>query len=335
MKGSVQVHDLEAPSLAGNPLGDPTTRPTPIYLPPGYAGSRQRYPVTYFLHGFGSSGLSWLNVSSFTPHVPERLDRLVQAGAVPPMIGVFVDGWTAFGGSQWKNSEAIGRYGDYVVHDVVDWVDRRFRTLPERRSRALVGKSSGGFGALLLAGLHSDRFAHVGCHSGDAGFELSYPVGFPKAAAAFAKAGGVEPWYREFIRRADATKMRGDDHTCIDTIAMSAAYSPKPGAPLNLELPFSLDTLERDARVWNRWMENDPVHFVPKRLDAFRSLETVFIDCGTRDEFNLQWGARRVVRSLKEAGVDVVHEEFDDGHMGINYRYDRSLQVMGPKLKVA
>jgi predicted esterase len=84
--------------------------------------------------------------------------------------------------------------------------------------------------------------------------------------------------------------------------------------------------------VWNRWLVHDPVRFVPKFLDAYRKLKTVFIDCGTRDEFNLRWGARMLAEDLKNGGVEVIHEEFEDGHTGVNYRFERSLAVIGPRL---
>ncbi|MHB8874221.1 MAG: alpha/beta hydrolase, partial [Myxococcaceae bacterium] len=161
MKGSVQIREIHSPSLEGNPLGDSPRRATPVYLPPGYEGGTERYPVVYFLHGFSGSGRSWLNVSAFSRTVPERIDALIEAGTVPPFIGVFVDGWSKLGGAQWENSEAIGRYRDYVARDVVGFADRELRTVPRAAARAVVGKSSGGYGALVLARSHSDVFAHL------------------------------------------------------------------------------------------------------------------------------------------------------------------------------
>ena len=119
----------------------------------------------------------------------------------------------------------------------------------------------------------------------------------------------------------------------LNVIAMAAAYSPRPGAPLGLELPFDLATARLREDVWARWLSHDPVRFVPRHLDAFRRLRSLFLDCGTRDEFNLRWGARMVVEALRQGGVEVVHEEFDDGHRGIDYRYARSLAFIGPRLE--
>jgi S-formylglutathione hydrolase FrmB len=334
MNGSIELRDILSQALKGNPLGDPVTRKTPIYLPPGYHSSQERrYPVVYFLHGFSGSGLAWLNTSAFSRSVPERIDDLISAKTLPPFIAVFVDGWTALGGSQWINSEAIGNYCDYLMQDVVLWTDKVFRTIPHQQARAVIGKSSGGYGALVIGSQHTDVFAHIACHSGDAGFEYCYLPNFPKALTAIQKAGGIDAWYQSFIQRAWQTKMRNDDHAVIDFIAMSAAYSPQTGAgSLRLDIPVDLYTARLRPQVWDRWLAKDPVRFVPKHLYSFAELATIYLECGTRDEFNLQWGARMVVETLREAKLDVIHKEFDDGHMNISYRYDSSLSVIVPKM---
>ncbi len=334
MKGTMQLFQVFSGSLDGNPLGDASTRTIPVYLPPGYAENPQaRYPVVYFLHGFGGTSLQWLNTSSFTRTVPERLDFLIAEQSAPPAIGVFVDGWTSLGGSQWINSEGIGRYRDYVARDLISVVDKSFRTLAKGTSRALIGKSSGGYGALVISRFHPDLFGHIGVHSGDAGFEYCYLHELPQAAGPLLKAGGVEPWYRDFLQRSLATKMRSDDHAVVNMLCMAAAYSPKKGEPLGLELPIDLQTGRLRVDVWNRWLVHDPVRFTPKHLDVYRKLKSIFLDCGTRDEFNLRWGSRMLADDFKAAGIDHVHEEFDDGHMNINYRFDRSLAYLLPRLE--
>lgn len=113
---------------------------------------------------------------------------------------------------------------------------------------------------------------------------------------------------------------------------MAAAFSPKAGEPLGLELPFDMDTAALRPAVWQRWLDEDPVRFVAQDVRPFRSLQTLFIDCGTRDEFGLRWGARMLARTLTTAGVAVTHEEYEDGHMGTSYRFDRSLRVLLPRL---
>ena len=98
-------------------------------------------------------------------------------------------------------------------------------------------------------------------------------------------------------------------------------------------LPFELPSGRIREEVWARWLEHDPVRFVPGALPSYRKLATVFVDCGAKDEFHLRWGARMVAEALRAGGVEVRHEEFEDGHMGIDYRYAASLRVIGPRLR--
>ncbi len=329
MQGTLLELDVDSPALAGNPLGDPARRTVLAYVPPGGA---RGLPAVYFLHGFTGSARGWTNVSAFSPTVPERIDALVAAGEIPPVVGLFPDGMTALGGTQWTNAHAVGRYQDFVANDVVGAADARLGTIPRREARAVAGKSSGGYGALCMGRDRADVFALVASHAGDSYFEYCYLPDLPKAAAALLGAADAAAWLDEMKRRARETKLAGSDHAPLNVLAMAAHFSPNPAAPLGLDLPFELPAGRLREDVWARWLEHDPVRFVPRAADAFRSLAGVFLDCGTRDEHNLRWGTRIVAELLRDAGVLVEHQEFEDGHMGTGYRYDASLRWLAPRL---
>lgn len=332
MNGRLEVTTLQAKTLEGNPLGDPTERSVLVYLPKGYDEGETRYPTVYFLHAFGGSGQKWLNFSTFTRNVPDVLDGTLTAGEAPPVIGVFVDALSRLGGTQYVNSTAVGRYRDYLVEDIVPFVDGRFRTLPDAASRAVVGHSSGGYGALAMGRHHPDVFGHVASHSGDSGFEYCYLPDFPKAADALLALGGAEAWLADFYRRSAERGMQGRDHPVLNTLAMAAAYSPSGAAPLGFELPFDAATARLRESVWSRWLEHDPARFVPTSLEAFKRLQSVYLDCGLRDEAGLRWGTRMVSEALANGGVEHHHEEFDGGHMGCNWRFAHSLAYLGARL---
>lgn len=328
METTVVWERFASRALEGNPLGDPATRLVPVLLPPGYeAGTSRRYPVLYALTGYTGRGVSMLNVRAWGITIQERLDRLYAAG-MPHVIMVLPDCFTRLGGSQYINSTATGRYEDYIVAELVPFIDSRYRTIAGAGGRGVFGKSSGGYGSLIMGMRHADLFGAIACHSGDTAFELCYKPDFPKTANAINAAGGLEAWMQAFEAK---LKKRSADIEVLNIIAMAACYSPEPGAPLGLTLPFELDTCAIREDVWARWLAWDPVEMVERYADALRSLRLLFIDSGTRDEFNLHYGARRLVRRLQAHGIAYEHEEFDDGHMDIDYRYDVSL----PKLAQA
>lgn len=314
--------------LADNPLHDPAARRLPIILPPDYESSGKRYPVIYGLTGFTGSGPMMLNVSAWQPNLQERIERLMAAGELSPAIYVLPDCLTRYGGSQYVNSTAIGRYEDYVIDEIVPHVDRAYRTIAGPEGRGVFGNSSGGYGSITLGMKHPDVFGAVACHSGDMYFDLVYVPNFPKFVNAIQKAGGLAKWWAEFERK---PKKENRDVEAVDVLAMAAAYSPArvPGAqPFPIDFPFDLETCELKPEVWARWLELDPVRMADRYAGNLKKLRLLFIDCGVRDEFNLHFGARILTRKLKALGVPFEYEEFDDGHMNIPYRYDVSL----PKL---
>jgi enterochelin esterase family protein len=312
-------------ALRGNPLGDPSDRELPVYLPPGY-DERRRFPVIFCLAGFTGTGRMLLNDQAWAPGLATRMDALLARGIARPAVLAMPDCFTRLGGSQYLNSTALGPYEDHLVEELVPAVDRVFRTLPAREHRGVVGKSSGGYGALRLAMRRSDLFGAAACHSGDMGFEYCYLPDFPKAVAGLGRHGGIAGFLRAFDR---APRKTGELLAVLNVLAMAAAYSPNRKArPLGFDLPFDEKTGELRGEVWTRWLENDPVRMVEGTADALRSLGLLYLDCGTRDEWNLHLGARMLAQRLREKRVRHVHEEFDDGHLSIPYRYDVSLPLL-------
>jgi S-formylglutathione hydrolase FrmB len=323
--GTVIIETITSDALRGNPLGDPFVRRVPVYLPPGYESSHARYPVVFVLTGFTGRGTMLLNDAAWDETLPQRMDRLIAAGTVRPMILVMPDCFTRIGGSQYINSSAVGRYEDHVTQELVAYVDQNYRTMADRDHRAVVGKSSGGYGSVILAMRHPDVFGLMASHSGDMYFELCYKPDIIGALRALPKLGGLDKFWNAIptIRPKDK-----NFHDALNIIAMAACYSPNPAAPHGFDLPFDLETGELREEVWKRWLEWDPVRLIDKHIDALRSLRLIYLDAGLRDEFNLQYGARIFAARLKARGIPFVHAEFDDGHMNIQYRYDVSLKAI-------
>lgn len=197
----------------------------------------------------------------------------------------------------------------------------------------MLGKSSGGYGALALGMRHADVFGAVASHSGDLYFEYCYRGDVPKFCVAIQAAGGVQPWLERFERQ---IQKKHDDFVVLNILAMAAAYSPNPATPpFGIDLPCDVETGAFRDDVWARWLEHDPLRMLDRHADALRSLRLLHLDCGTRDEWFLHLGARMFARRLTELGIAHHHEEFDDGHMNVGYRYDVSLPRVAAALGAA
>ncbi|HUI04177.1 MAG TPA: alpha/beta hydrolase-fold protein [Acidimicrobiales bacterium] len=330
LAGRIDEHTVSSPALAGNHLGDPHERPLWVYVPPGYDDDDRRYPSVYVIQGYTGFLAMWANREAYRQPFPEAADALFAAGQAPPCIVVFVDAWTAYGGSQFVDSPGTGRYHSYLCEDVVPFVDARYRTLASAAHRGIQGKSSGGFGAMVTPMLRPDVFGALATHAGDALYECCYIPEFPKAARALrAWDGDIFAWWADFAARPAFT--RGEDHVLLMMLGVSACFSAEDdGTPV---LPFDPATGALRDEVWARWLAWDPVRMVAHHADALRTMRGVWIDAGTRDEWYLDLGASAFRDALATAGVhDVAFELIDAGHGGIGWRYPRALAYLAGRL---
>jgi S-formylglutathione hydrolase FrmB len=319
--GRAELCLLESDLLRGNPLGDPHLRELAVYLPPGHDAPGARFPVLYLLAGFGGRGQAYLEPHPWRRSVAQTFDAAVAAGQSAPAVLVMPDCFTALGGSQYVNSSATGPYADHLLHEVLPLVDAHLPVLPG--ARAVLGKSSGGFGALHLALHHPGPFRAVASISGDLDFERTLAPTLLAALRGLVPYG-LDPtrFLAEARRGAD---LGADEHAAFELLALAACYSPNPAAPLGFDLPLEMERGELRPEVWRRWLEFDPLHAVQRRGEALLQLDLLHLECGLRDEYHLQWGLRRLVQKLIGLGIPHVHEEHAGGHRGTDDRYGRLL----------
>lgn len=319
--------------LAGNRLGDPTLRRLPVYVPPQYdTEPERRFPVAFYLSGYGGWGeMKLAEEKAWQEPLWAQFDRLMSSGELEPLIVVAPDCFTRFGGAQYRNSPAFGPYADYVCDELVPLVDTEFRTRPGRDHRAVMGKSSGGYGALFLGMTRPDVFGLVCATAADSLFEISCPNGFGQAVQAYRKAGGPAAFAEQFFAGAPR-----HPHwmTALMTLASAQAYSPNLDVPVYFaDLPFDPDTAELVPEVWQRWLACDPVRLADVHAESLRSLRLLFLDAGTRDEWSLDSGHRALARRLQRHHIAFELEEFDGGHMGIDHRIAESLKRISAVLR--
>src|SRR3982751_6028176 len=183
--GHLNEHVIVSDLLRDNPLKDPYERPLWVYAPPGYDEEPdRRYPAVYVIQGYTGHLEMWRNRMPYRQPFVETADAVFATGDTPPAIVVYVDAWTAYGGSQFVDSPGTGPYHSYLCDEVVPGVDARYRTLPGAGHRAIMGKSSGGFGSMITPMLRPDLFGALATHAGDSLYEYCYLGEFAQAARA-------------------------------------------------------------------------------------------------------------------------------------------------------
>ena len=328
VRGRITEIVVESKALDGNLLGDPAARRVLVHLPEGYDDSDADYPLLVSLAAFTGSGPKRLNWQAFGESEPQRIERLRAEGRMGPVVVAFPDSFTSMGGNQFVDTPVLGRWEVFLTAEMLPRLEDAFRLRRGRVHRAVYGKSSGGYGALVQGMRHAEYWNAVACHSGDMGFEWSIRPDFPRVLEALARHDGdAAAFVREFL---DARKVSGPDLHVLMMLALAASYDPDPEAPLGIRLPVDRHTCELHAERWERWLAHDPVEMAtgePCR-EGLRSLALLFVDCGTRDPYRLLYGSRLLAKRLRDAGVEHVYEEFDDTHSGIDYRLDRSLPLL-------
>ncbi|HSG18409.1 MAG TPA: alpha/beta hydrolase-fold protein [Anaerolineae bacterium] len=310
--GDIVYLQHESDVLKNNPLGDPHIRRFPVYTPPGYDDqSATGYPVIFAIPGFTGHGDRYLQGSMFRQPFNEMIDELIAAGKMPPVIYVMPNCLTYYGGSQYVNSSAVGDYEDYIIQELVPLIDANFAT---SGARGIMGGSSGGIGSFTLAVKHPDVFSAFADHSGDSAFEYCYLLDVPPFITAMEKYDYDLVKFKAVIHDPSVPKDRSF-MSILNLLAMAACYSPNPAVePLGFELPFDIRTGEIYPEIWERWLAFDPVHMVEPYLANLRRLNFIYIDCGKRDQFNLQLGARQLHARLERFEVDHIYEEYNSDH---------------------
>ncbi|MCL5442544.1 MAG: alpha/beta hydrolase-fold protein [Candidatus Marsarchaeota archaeon] len=277
-------------------------------------------PILIFLAGMMGSGKSMLfNDDFFAENMQQRIERLYASGRIKGSIYVFPDLMTKFGGCQYTNSTVAGNYEDFIINEMIPYIKSVYKS----EKVAILGKSSGGYGAMILAMKHPELINAAMDHSGDSYFEYCYMPDFPKARRSIEPFGSAEAWLANFSKKLN--KKGNDDLSTLNIISMAAFYSSKGR---KIELPFDLHTGKIREDIWSMWLSNDPIRMVDTHYKALQKLDFLGIDVGLYDQFNLLEGSRALHEKLSKLHVKHTYSEFKDSHINTSYRYDISIPLV-------
>src|SRR3954462_2106333 len=304
---SVTMH---CSALEHNLLGDPADQRVDIYLPPGYdPKSNRRYPVIYFLHGLLGQPDDFTKPTFQGMTVEGALDTLIAAGKVKPVIAVVPNGRNRYGGSYYANSSVDGNWEDYIVRDLVTYIDSHYRTLPSAKSRGLAGHSMGGFGALRIAMKHPDVFGAVYAISPCC---VGIPTELPPSNPVWATVRSMDS-VSEIWSLFNQGKIEP-----LEVVSFTAALLPNPAAPpLYVTLPVvgEAGQAHYDSATYARWIRETPLNMASRYAANLRRLRGIAFDVGLSDQFvHIPRTTQALSDTLDALRIKHTYERFDGDH---------------------
>lgn len=299
--GEVITERLTSEALK-NPGGENPTRRVTVYLPPGYEDTDEHYPVIYYLHGFTWNDSIMIAVD----HFDLLLDKAIATGKIRPVIVVMPDQYTLYRGSWYTNSTLTGKWVDFTAIELVEFIDRKYRTIPDRNARGLAGHSMGGYGALRIGMLNPDVFSSV--------YALS-----PATLGLIKEIGPEGTGYKRVneITREEMITGYANFHANV-VIAMGRAITPNPDKPPYFaDVPFTYENgkLHIDYATLARWNENSPLVMADDFVENLKMLKALKLDWGRNEEhLHIPVTCRMFSEKLESLGVNHYAEEYIGTH---------------------
>lgn len=290
-QGELQQIKVHGAALEGNLEGNATERDVFVYLPPGYADGSKRYPVVYFLHGYGATAEIYVNN---VLQLPDSADQAIAAGAQETIV-VVPDASSAYGGSMYSNSAVVGDWERFIAQDLVAYIDANYRTLAVPQSRGLSGHSMGGYGTLRIGmkqpGVFGALYAMSSC-------------------CLWNQAPNADTVAAQEARMANG-EVKGARGFANAPLAQAAAWAPNPqNPPYFFDFPYQNGELQ--PLVAAKWAANSPLVFVDQHAPALLGYQGIMLDVGDKD--SLEATNTQLAAALTRLGVPHGYEVYDGDH---------------------
>lgn len=330
MRDRIKVLNIISSHLKGNPLEDTYEREIAIYLPPTYFEGQKEYPVIYVLPGFSRNHLFLTQKNFLEKSLAELVEELIKNREIPEVVVVCIDCSTKYGGSQYINSIGSGNYADYFYMEVIPYIQENYKVKKEKTGRAIIGKSSGGYGALVSLITKPEIFTIAGVIAPDVGFEYCYLSFLPKCIEIYKKFGGISNFCNNYQ---NLYPKNADYMLALSLIAMANCYSP------NLNNQFKLDFLCDDDnnfsyKIWEKWKKNDPLYLFDTFLSNIKLSKYITIKVGSHDEYNMHLGSRSLTAFLLKNKINHDFSEYDCEHSGSEYLFREILKQISCYLDI-
>ncbi|HEY9126054.1 MAG TPA: alpha/beta hydrolase-fold protein [Acidobacteriaceae bacterium] len=299
--GRFVTEELRSEGLAHTPVGTNPARKVELYLPAGYEASGHRYPVIYLL----PNPLAGFSEEFFERTVKPVLDHAIAAHTIPPFVLVAADMATPYGCTWYVNSPVTGNWEDFMVHDLVPWVDGRYRTAPNRNARGIVGDFMGGYGAIRFGMTHPEVFGTVyALHPVGTGSGLLTMYSRPD----WEKLAAIES-----SKKTDGSPADGFANIFLSIFQASVPDVTKPPAYVDLQARGKDQNVVVDSAVTERLRDNFLLEtMIGKYADNLKTLRGLRLDWARNDgNQDHVYSNQAFTHKLNEFGIRHEAEEYN------------------------
>jgi len=302
---AVEHIKIHGTALEGNLEGDAVDRDVIVFLPPSYQkDKKRRYPVVVALHGYSIGAEQWTHEI----HVPQTVEGAFAKGS-QEMIVVLPDSKTIYNGSMYSSSATTGDFEKFIWHDVVDYIDAHYRTIPNRTSRGLVGHSMGGYGASRIGMKHPEVFGALYIMSPCC---MSPMVGGGPGPADQMKERAIASEKKVAAAKSPADLAAQSPGFQAAQYATAAAWAPNPkNPPLYFDLPTKDGVPQPEIAA--KFTANSPLAFVDQYIGNLKQYRAIAMDVGDQD--GLRFDATKLHTLMDNYGIANSFEIYSGTHV--------------------
>lgn len=301
--------EIPAPSLKCNLIGTKDIQKIGVYLPPYYySESDKSYPVIYFLNGYTVEAGEYPKTEAFDSYMKNNKNR--------EFILIELNGYNLFEGSMYANSPVSGNWEDFIVKDVVAYVDSHYRTFSKRESRGIAGHSMGGGGTVNISLKHPEVFSIAYAMSPAVLTDDKLLSSIFENDSILRQVQNLSTKMSK-VQKEDFAKTLEQELKSYDrkemsvfgVLAMGAAFSPDLSQPLKIALPFKMNadsTFTKVDEIYEKWVAafgnlEQKVKNYKHNLTRYQKFA---LSCGYQDEMpGLFEGSVHFSQLLREAEI--------------------------------
>ncbi len=309
--GKLETQTVRSARFDHNRIGIGPERRISVWLPKGYDGGRRRYPVIYLLPNLFDTDATFF--AQYNAHTV--FDQAVDRGVIGEVIVVSADFSTPLGSSLYVNSPVTGDWEDFMVRNLVPYVDGRYRTLATSASRGLLGDRMGGHGAIRFGMKHPEVFGTIyALHPVGTGYGIQTMLSRPN-------------W--DILLNAKSLDDVMPDLFCRIFTAIFQAHLPNPDkAPLFVDMPARRENgrMVAEAALVTKLQDG---FFLERMIPAYagnlKQLRGFAFDWGRNDtNYDHIYSNEAFTQQLDEYGVAHEAEAYNGGwgdrHWGMDGR---------------